>query len=94
MVHRRESCRCRVPDTTTRAHGQLFTGDTLARDPQSRDPRTPVIPGVFNVDAALLSDSIRKLATVDAEIACFGHGEPVTPQASTLIRAVTETAGF
>jgi glyoxylase-like metal-dependent hydrolase (beta-lactamase superfamily II) len=64
----------------------LFTGDTLARDPRSRDPRAPVIPGVFNVDAAVLAESIGRLAAVDAEVACFGHGEPVTGQASAWIR--------
>jgi glyoxylase-like metal-dependent hydrolase (beta-lactamase superfamily II) len=56
----------------------LFTGDTLACDPQSRDPQAPVIPGVFNIDPVAHAAAIRRLATVDAEIACFGHGDPAS----------------
>ncbi|MEW9555607.1 MBL fold metallo-hydrolase [Nonomuraea sp. NPDC050783] len=52
--------------------GVLFTGDTVAHvDGQ-------VIPGVFNLDRAEMLDSFRRLAEVDAELACVGHGEPVT----------------
>ena len=58
------------------ALGVLFTGDTLA----SHEGR--VIPGVFNVDRAGLLDSIRKLAGLEFEVACFGHGAPVVGDAS------------
>jgi glyoxylase-like metal-dependent hydrolase (beta-lactamase superfamily II) len=49
----------------------LFTGDTVAHvDGQ-------VLPGVFNLDRDELLRSFRKLATLDAEIACVGHGDPI-----------------
>jgi glyoxylase-like metal-dependent hydrolase (beta-lactamase superfamily II) len=70
--------------------GVLFTGDTLARDPRSRDGRAPVFAGLFNVDIATMSASIRRLATIDADIACFGHGEPVTARASARIQAAAQ----
>jgi glyoxylase-like metal-dependent hydrolase (beta-lactamase superfamily II) len=65
----------------------LFTGDVMARDPQSRDPETPVIPGVFNVDRAAAFASFTRLATLDARIACFGHGEPIVEDATARMRA-------
>jgi glyoxylase-like metal-dependent hydrolase (beta-lactamase superfamily II) len=68
----------------------LFTGDIAARDPQSRDPQTPVILGVFNLDTAEAAASFRRLAALDAEIACFGHGEPVTRDAAARMRATAE----
>jgi glyoxylase-like metal-dependent hydrolase (beta-lactamase superfamily II) len=65
----------------------LFTGDVMARDPRTRDPRAPVVPGVFNVDPAGVAASFARLAALDAEIACFGHGEPVTAGAAGRMRA-------
>jgi glyoxylase-like metal-dependent hydrolase (beta-lactamase superfamily II) len=70
--------------------GVLFTGDLAARSPQSRDPDTPVILGVFNVDPPQAAASFRRLATLDAGIACFGHGEPVTDGAAARMRAAAE----
>jgi glyoxylase-like metal-dependent hydrolase (beta-lactamase superfamily II) len=68
----------------------LFTGDLVARPPAARDPETPVIPGVFNVDPAQAFDSFVRLARLDADIACFGHGEPVTEGAAERMRAAAE----
>ena len=68
------------------ARGVLFTGDTLA----SHEGK--MIPGVFNVDGAELLRSIRMLAELDFEIACFGHGEPVVGGASREIRALAEAS--
>ena len=34
------------------------------------------IVGVFNADPTVAAASARRLADLDAEIACFGHGEP------------------
>jgi glyoxylase-like metal-dependent hydrolase (beta-lactamase superfamily II) len=31
---------------------------------------------VFNADPTIAAASARRLADLDAEIACFGHGEP------------------
>ena len=66
------------------ALGVLFTGDTLA------SYEGQVIPGVFNVDGAGLLGSIRKLAGLDFEVACFGHGAPVVSDAGAQIRAFAE----
>lgn len=63
-------------------HGVLFTGDTIAASPADG----AVILGVFNVDRAQAVASFHRLAALDAEVACFGHGEPLTARASTLLR--------
>ncbi|KPM55386.1 metallo-beta-lactamase [Frankia sp. R43] len=68
----------------------LFAGDIMARDPQSTDPRTPVFPGVFNVDRAEALASFARLAALDVETACFGHGDPLASDAGTYLRAATE----
>lgn len=54
------------------AHRLLFTGDTVAR---ARDGR--VILGPFNVDRERAGASFRQLTELDADVACFGHGDPV-----------------
>jgi glyoxylase-like metal-dependent hydrolase (beta-lactamase superfamily II) len=60
----------------------LFTGDTVARVPDGQ-----TILGVFNVDPAQAADSLRRLSTLDTEVACFGHGEPLIRNAATELRA-------
>ncbi|MEV4295291.1 MBL fold metallo-hydrolase [Microbispora rosea] len=60
--------------------GVLFTGDTVARAPDGQ-----VILGVFNADPPAAVASLARQAALDVEIACFGHGEPVTEGASRLI---------
>ncbi|GLY88670.1 MBL fold metallo-hydrolase [Actinoallomurus iriomotensis] len=62
--------------------GVLFTGDAVARTPDGE-----VILGVFNADRAGAAASFTRLAAVDAEIACFGHGEPLTEGAAGRLRA-------
>ena len=61
----------------------LFTGDTATRTPDGGQ----VIPGVFNADPAQAAESFERLAALDIEIACFGHGEPVTQGAREELRA-------
>jgi len=51
----------------------LFTGDAAARSPGGTVAR-----GVFNVNRAQAAASLRRLASLDATVACFGHGEPLT----------------
>ncbi|ACY97488.1 MULTISPECIES: MBL fold metallo-hydrolase [Thermomonospora] len=68
----------------------LFTGDLAARDPADPDPDTPVMLGVFNLDTAQAAASFKRLATLEAEIACFGHGEPVTAGAAARLQATAE----
>jgi glyoxylase-like metal-dependent hydrolase (beta-lactamase superfamily II) len=62
--------------------GVLFTGDAVARTPDGE-----VILGVFNADRAGAAASFARLAAVNAEIACFGHGEPLTEGAADRLRA-------
>jgi glyoxylase-like metal-dependent hydrolase (beta-lactamase superfamily II) len=54
-------------------HQVLFAGDTVAGRPD-----VTVTCGVFNVDRARAAASLRRLADLDATVACFGHGEPLT----------------
>lgn len=58
-------------------HRVLFTGDAVA----SRGDGT-VICGVFNVNRAQAAVSLRRLAGLDAAVACFGHGEPLLRDAA------------
>jgi glyoxylase-like metal-dependent hydrolase (beta-lactamase superfamily II) len=60
----------------------LFTGDTIAR---GRDGT--VMLGVFNVDPGRAAASLRRQAELDTEIACFGHGLPLTGNAAAELRA-------
>ncbi|ANP53193.1 glyoxylase-like metal-dependent hydrolase (beta-lactamase superfamily II) [Streptomyces griseochromogenes] len=70
-----------VPD-----EGVLFTGDTVAASPVD----ATVMPGVFNLDRRQLLDSLDRLASLDAEVACFGHGDPVLVRASAALRRATD----
>jgi len=49
----------------------LIAGDALA----SHDGRPMV--GMFNSEPAVAAASARRLADLDVEIACFGHGQPL-----------------
>lgn len=71
------------------AHGVLFTGDTVAAAPDTG----AVLPGVFNLDRALLLASFRRLADLDTQVACFGHGAPLTDRASAVLREVATAHG-
>jgi glyoxylase-like metal-dependent hydrolase (beta-lactamase superfamily II) len=67
-------------------HGVLFTGDTVAASPVDGS----VLPGVFNVDRAQRLASFHRLAALDTDLACFGHGDPVTARAGTALRRVAD----
>jgi glyoxylase-like metal-dependent hydrolase (beta-lactamase superfamily II) len=60
----------------------LVAGDALA----SYDGR-PIV-GVFNSDPRAATSSARHLATLDAEVVCFGHGEPLRQDAAALLSDV------
>ncbi|MEU2716369.1 MBL fold metallo-hydrolase [Streptomyces sp. NPDC007205] len=62
--------------------GVLFTGDTVAASPVDGT----VIPGVFNLDRPRLLASLGALADLGAEVACFGHGDPVVGNAAPALR--------
>jgi glyoxylase-like metal-dependent hydrolase (beta-lactamase superfamily II) len=66
-------------------HQVLFTGDAAARTPDGT-----VICGVFNVNRAQAAASFRRLAGLDVAVACFGHGEPLTNDATAALRAAAE----
>jgi glyoxylase-like metal-dependent hydrolase (beta-lactamase superfamily II) len=61
-------------------HGVLFTGDIAA------EHGGVVGFGVFHVDREAAAVSFARLAGLDVAVACFGHGEPVTTGAGTLLR--------
>lgn len=63
-------------------HGVLFTGDTVAASPVDGT----VMPGVFNLDRPQVLAAFRLLTELDADLACFGHGDPVTRQAGRALR--------
>jgi glyoxylase-like metal-dependent hydrolase (beta-lactamase superfamily II) len=64
-------------------HGVLFTGDTIANVGS-------VMLGTFNQDRARTVASFQRLATLDVETACFGHGEPIASGAGSRIREIAE----
>jgi glyoxylase-like metal-dependent hydrolase (beta-lactamase superfamily II) len=66
----------------------LFSGDAAARLPDGN-----VIVGVFNVDTVLARQSFRRLASLDIEAVCFGHGAPMDRDASVAFRRVAERLG-
>jgi glyoxylase-like metal-dependent hydrolase (beta-lactamase superfamily II) len=66
------------------SHGVLFTGDTIANVGS-------VMLGVFNQDRAQTVASCRRLAALDVETACFGHGEPIASGAGDRIREMAAT---
>ncbi len=65
-------------------HGVLFTGDTIANV-------GALMLGVFNQDRARTIASFRRLAALDVETACFGHGEPIISEAGDRLREVAVT---
>ncbi|RVU22414.1 MBL fold metallo-hydrolase [Streptomyces antnestii] len=69
-------------------HGVLFTGDAVAASPVDGQ----VMLGVLNLDRARALDSFRTLAALESEVACFGHGAPVTGGSAAVLRAAV--AGY
>lgn len=65
-------------------HGVLFTGDTIANV-------GTVMLGTFNQDRTQTVASFQRLAALDVETACFGHGEPIASGAGTKLREVAAT---
>lgn len=61
-------------------HRVLFTGDTVAGQAGE------VFLGVFNLDEESMLDGFRRLAALDTETACFGHGDPVVKGAGAALR--------
>jgi glyoxylase-like metal-dependent hydrolase (beta-lactamase superfamily II) len=59
----------------------LFTGDTVANVGN-------LMLGTFNQDRARTVASFQRLAALDVETGCFGHGEPITTAAGDRLREV------
>jgi glyoxylase-like metal-dependent hydrolase (beta-lactamase superfamily II) len=64
-------------------YGVLFTGDTIANV-------GTVMLGTFNQDKARTVASLQRLARLDVDTACFGHGEPIPSGAGSRIREIAE----
>jgi len=65
--------------------GVLITGDIAA------EFEGGVILGVFNLDRAEAAASFRRVADLDADVACFGHGNPVIGHAHAQLQQVAAT---
>ena len=69
----------------------LFAGDAAANALGLGPPSGPF--GMFNEDKAAARASFRKLAELDFEVACFGHGAPLDKEASLAFRRAAEKLG-
>ena len=66
----------------------LFSGDAAVNALGLGPPSGPF--GMFNEDQAQARESFRKLADLDFEVACFGHGRPLDREASLAFRRAAE----
>ncbi len=66
----------------------LFAGDAAANTLGLGPPSGPF--GMFNADRAQTRESFRKLAELDFDVACFGHGKPLDRDASRAFRRAAE----
>jgi glyoxylase-like metal-dependent hydrolase (beta-lactamase superfamily II) len=66
----------------------LFTGDAAGSALGLGPPRGPF--GLFNEDHEQARASFRRLAELDFEVACFGHGKPLDREASLAFRRAAE----
>ncbi|RAV15658.1 MBL fold metallo-hydrolase [Mycolicibacterium sp. GF69] len=65
-------------------HGVLLTGDTIANV-------GVLMLGTFNQDRTRTVASLQRLAALDVDTACFGHGEPIVSGAAARLRDVAAT---
>jgi len=67
--------------------GILFCGDTIFNgNPLSGRGGIQPPPRVVSLDATRAEASARMLAQLPAEVACFGHGEPILERAGERLR--------
>ena len=69
----------------------LFAGDAAVRTPGLGPPSGPF--GLFNEDRVEARASFRRLAELDFDVACFGHGRPLDRDASLAFRRAAERLG-
>lgn len=67
--------------------GVLITGDTIA------EHQGQVVLGPFNLDREQAWASLQRLAAIDVDGACFGHGEPVPRGASSALQSAIDPFG-
>jgi glyoxylase-like metal-dependent hydrolase (beta-lactamase superfamily II) len=81
-----------APGHTAGSVAVLFEDDgvLVARDAIASDEGAPIV-GVFNVDRAQAAETFRRLAALDVEIACFGHGDPLLGGAGAQLAQVAAT---
>ena len=60
----------------------LIVGDTL----NNRHNRLRICPKFVSTNVAQAIDSIKQIAQLDFDILCFGHGNPITEDATTRVR--------
>ena len=83
------SCRCPADSGQHRARpaatpGCLLTGDTVAEvDGQA-------LLGPFTVDREHARQSLRRQAGLAVEVACVGHGNPITGDVSAALRTTVD----
>jgi len=65
--------------------GVLFVGDAIVNVLGLRPP-----PGIFTQDKAQARESIRKLAALECDIVCFGHGPVLMKEGSTRLRHLAQ----
>jgi len=63
-------------------HGVVITGDIAA------EYQGETILGVFNLDRTVAAGSFRRIAELDVDVACFGHGEPLVGDAGRHLKRV------
>jgi glyoxylase-like metal-dependent hydrolase (beta-lactamase superfamily II) len=69
--------------------GVLFAGDA-AGNFLGLGPPTSALGAMFTEDVAAAQESFRKLAALDFDIACFGHGGPIKGKAHAAFRRKVE----
>jgi hypothetical protein len=74
----RAASRCTLP-----RHGVLLTGDIVANV-------GAVMLDAVNQNRALAMQSFRRAAALNVDVACFGHGEPLTSGAGQLLREAVQ----
>ena len=69
--------------------GVLFAGDAAAHV-LGLGPPVGIVGGIFSEDMAAAKDSFRKLAGLEFDVACFGHGGVLKGKAHSAFRRTVE----
>ncbi len=70
--------------------GVLFAGDAAGNVLSGPRPPVGTLGGMFTEDAAAAKHSFRKLAELEFDVACFGHGGPIKGKAHAAFRREVE----